>query len=86
MASDFNNLQLVITEVDGSVIAEITVSQNDTFSAVGRYRQHPWKILIQTGTEQNCINGLIYCSTWSELLPNNSVVITTINVLLMRRN
>ena len=57
MASDFNNLQLVITEVDGSVIApEITVSQNDTFSAVGRYRQHPWKILIQTGTEQNCIN------------------------------
>jgi hypothetical protein len=82
VASDFNNPQPVVTAVSGSwVVPTVTVSQNDAFSAIwvgigGTYG----KTLIQTGTEQDCINGVIYYSAWFELLPSDSVTIPTISV------
>lgn len=82
VASDFNNPQPVVTGVSGSwVVPEVAVSQNDTFSAIwvgigGLFG----KTLIQTGTEQDCINGAVSYYAWYELLPSDSVTITTMNV------
>jgi hypothetical protein len=82
VASDFNNPQPVITGVSGSwVVPEIETSQNDTFSAI-------WvgiggtvgMTLIQAGTEQDCISGTTYYSAWFELLPSDSVTISTIEI------
>lgn len=82
VASDFNNPQPVVTGVSGSWnVPEVAVSQNDTFSAIwigigGTFG----KTLIQTGTEQDCINGEALYFAWYEFLPYNSITITTINV------
>jgi len=72
----------LVTQVSGSwVVPQIQSSQNDTFSAVwigiGGFFGHT---LIQTGTEQDCINGVIYYSAWFELLPAEAVTITTIDI------
>jgi len=82
VASNFSDPKPVVTGVTGSwVVPEVQISQNDTFSAVwigiGGTFGHT---LIQTGTEQDCINGTLYYSAWYELLPNYSDTITTIEV------
>jgi hypothetical protein len=82
VVSDSGNPQPVFSGVNGSwTIPKVTPSQNDEFSAVwigigGQLDDS----LIQTGTEQDSINGTEAYSAWYELLPNNSVTITTINV------
>ena len=82
VATDFNNPQPVISEVSGSwTVPEVAVAQTDTFSAIwigigGTFGM----TLIQTGTEQDCVNGLVSYSAWYELLPNNAVTIPTVNV------
>jgi hypothetical protein len=82
IASNFRDPPPVVTGVSGSwVVPQVEISQNDTFSAV-------WigidgffgKTLIQTGTEQDSAGGVLYYFAWYELLPNDSVTITTINV------
>jgi hypothetical protein len=81
-ATDFNNPQPAISGVSGSwTVPEVAVSQTDTFSAIwigigGTFGM----TLIQTGTEQDCVNGLVSYSAWYELLPDNSVTIPTVNV------
>lgn len=81
-AYDFNNPQPVITGVSGSwTVPQVTVSQNNTFSAVwvgigGTFGN----TLIQTGIEQDCINGVPTYSAWYELLPNLATTIQTMTV------
>lgn len=82
VASDFNNPQPVISEVSGSwTVPEVSISQNDRFSAIwigigGTFGTS----LIQVGTEQDCINGAVSYSAWYELLPENSITITTMEI------
>jgi hypothetical protein len=82
VASDFNDPQPVISGVSGSwTVPQITVSQNDTFSAIwvgigGTFGD----TLIQTGTEQDCINGVVSYYAWYELLPEDSITIATMDV------
>ncbi len=63
------------------IVPEVKVSENNTFSAVwvgiGGYGE---KTLIQTGTEQQCINGQVNYFAWYELLPNYLVRIRNIHV------
>ncbi len=82
VASNFSDPQPVVTGVWGSwVVPQVQISQNDTFSAVwvgiGGIFGHT---LIQTGTEQDCVGGTVSYSAWYELLPSDSVTITSINV------
>jgi hypothetical protein len=75
---NFSDPKPVITGVSGSwTVPEVKVSQNDTFSAIwvgiGGTFGHD---LIQTGTQQDSINGVTYYSAWYELLPFDSVTIT----------
>jgi len=82
VAIDFNNPQPVITAVTGSwVVPRVESGNVDTFSAIwvgigGTFGN----TLIQTGTEQDCVNGVAYYSAWFELLPSDSVTIPTIDV------
>lgn len=82
VASNFSDPQPSVIGVSGSwVVPQVQVSPNDTFSAIwvgiGGVFGHT---LIQTGTEQDCINGIVYYSAWYELLPSDSVTIPTIDV------
>ncbi len=82
VANNFSSPKPVVTGVSGSwTVPQVKVSQNDTFSAIwvgiGGFFGHT---LIQTGTEQDSINGTVYYSAWYELLPSDSVTITTIEV------
>jgi len=82
VAHNFADPQPLVTAVSGSwVVPHVQITQNDTFSAVwigiGGVFGHT---LIQTGTEQDCVGGTLYYFTWYELLPSDSVTITTINV------
>ncbi len=82
VATDFSNPQPVVTVVCGSwVVPQVQISQNDTFSAawigIGGFFDNT---LIQTGTEQDCINGTLYYDAWYELLPNDAIIIPTIDV------
>jgi Peptidase A4 family len=82
VASDFNNPQPKVSSVSGSwIVPTVQFSQNDAFSAVwvgigGTFGN----TLIQAGTEQDCIAGEVVYSAWFELLPADSVTITTVNV------
>lgn len=82
VVSDFNNPAPVVVGVNGSwTIPSVTVSPDDRFSAVwvgigGQLDQS----LIQTGTEQDSIGGVANYSAWYELLPNDAVTITSMNV------
>lgn len=82
VASDFNDPQPVVTGVSGSwIVPEIALSQNDTFSAIwigigGTFG----KTLIQTGTEQDCVNSETSYFAWYELLPDYSITIPTMSV------
>jgi hypothetical protein len=82
VAYNFSDPKPVITGVSGSwTVPEVKVSQNDTFSAmwvgIGGTFGHD---LIQTGTQQDSINGVTYYSAWYELLPFDSVTITTMDI------
>jgi len=83
VVSDYSNPQPVVVGVNGSWnVPQVTVSQADEFSAtwigIGGYLE---ETLIQTGTEQDSINGIAEYSAWYELLPNDSVTITTLDVM-----
>lgn len=82
VVSDYSNPQPVVIGVNGSWnVPTVTVSQSDEFSAtwigIGGYLE---ETLIQTGTEQDSINGIAEYSVWYELLPNDSITITTMDV------
>ena len=82
VASDIQNRSSVVNSVSASwTVPEIKPSENDTFSGVwvgiGGYGEDT---LIQTGTEQECINGKFVYYAWYELLPDHLVRISNINV------
>jgi len=82
VVSDFANPQPLVVGVSGSwTVPSVNVSPKDTFSAawVG-IGGHTDETLIQTGTEQDSIDGEAGYAAWYELLPNDSVTITTMNV------
>jgi hypothetical protein len=82
VVSDQLSPSRVFTNINASwTVPSVTDSQNDTFSAVwigigGQLDD----TLIQTGTEQDLIDGQLYYSAWYELLPADSVPIDAINV------
>jgi hypothetical protein len=82
ITSDQNNPSPVFRSIGASwTVPALTVSSGDTFSAVwigigGQLDD----TLIQTGTEQDSIGGQASYSAWYELLPADSVTISTINV------
>ena len=82
VASDLADPQPVIIGIKGSwTVPTVSVSQRSVFSAVwigigGQFDN----TLIQTGTEQDSNHGNVMYSAWYELLPNDSVTITAINV------
>lgn len=84
VASDFSNPQPVIVSVSASwVVPTVLTSVDDSFCAVwvgigGQFEGDG--TLIQTGSEQDSVSGNAVYSAWYELLPNDSVTITSINV------
>ncbi len=82
VASDLQNPQATVTSVTASwTVPRVVTSLQDEFSAIwigigGFFDQ----TLIQTGTEQDSIQGQAEYSVWYELLPQNSVTIDTISV------
>jgi hypothetical protein len=81
-ASDFQNRSPVVSSVSASwTVPEIKPSENDTFSGVwvgiGGYGE---ETLIQTGTEQEYINGKRSYYAWYELLPDYLVRIHNLHV------
>jgi hypothetical protein len=82
VASDLQNRSRVVSSVSASwTVPEVNASENDTFSAawvgIGGYGE---KTLIQTGTEQQCINGQVTYFAWYERLPDYLVRILNIHV------
>jgi hypothetical protein len=82
VASDIQNRSPAVSSVSASwTVPEIKSSENNTFSGVwvgiGGYGEDT---LIQTGTEQECINGKFVYYAWYELLPDHLVRIPNINV------
>jgi hypothetical protein len=82
VASDLQNPQASVTNVSASwTVPTVTVSSQDTFSAVwigiGGFFDNS---LIQTGTEQDSVQGQSEYSAWVEMLPQNSITIDTIAV------
>ncbi len=82
VASDIQNRSSVVSSVGASWrVPEIKLSENNTFSGVwigiGGYGEDT---LIQTGTEQECINGKFTYYTWYELVPDYLVPIPSIHV------
>jgi hypothetical protein len=82
VASDLQNPQASVTGVSASwTVPTVTISAQDTFSAVwigiGGYFDDT---LIQTGTEQDSIQGQSEYSAWLELVPRNSITIDRITV------
>jgi hypothetical protein len=74
--------QQEVTGISASwTVPAVAASAGDTFSAVwvgvGGFID---KTLIQTGTEQDSINGQPVYSVWYEMLPADSVTINTVNV------
>ena len=88
VANSLSDPQPLVTGISGSwIVPQVEFSVDDTFSAVwigigGQFDTPPQfdTSLIQTGTEQDCVGGVIYYFAWYELLPSDSVVITTIDV------
>ena len=81
-ASDFQNRSPLVSSVSASwTVPEIKPSENDTFSGVwvgiGGYGE---ETLIQTGTEQEYINGKRSYYAWYELLPDYLVRIHNLHV------
>jgi hypothetical protein len=82
VASDFANPQPIVLGVNSSwTVPTISLSLQNTYSAawIGIGGQLD-STLIQIGTEHDCVNGEPTYSVWYELLPGNSVPITTVNI------
>lgn len=82
IASGTQNRSQLVSSVSASwIVPEVKVSENDTFSAVwigiGGYEE---ETLIQTGTEQQCLNGHVSYFAWYELLPDYLVRITDMRI------
>jgi hypothetical protein len=82
VASDIQNRSPVVSSVSASwTVPEIKPSENNTFSGVwvgiGGYGEDT---LIQTGTEQEYIDGRVVYYAWYELLPDYLVRIPNIHV------
>jgi len=82
VASDIQNRSPVVNSVSASwTVPEIKPSENNTFSGVwvgiGGYGEDT---LIQTGTEQEYVNGQVAYYAWYELLPDHLVHIPNIHV------
>jgi hypothetical protein len=82
VASDVQNRSPVVSSVSASwTVPQIKPSENNTFSGVwigmGGYGEDT---LIQTGTEQEYINGRFTYYAWYELLPDYLVRIPNIHV------
>ena len=82
VASDLQNPQASVTSVSASwTVPTVTISTQDTFSAVwigiGGFFDNT---LIQTGTEQDSIQGQAEYSAWLELLPQTATTIDSISV------
>jgi hypothetical protein len=82
VASEIQNRSPVVSSVSASwTVPEIKLSENNTFSSVwvgiGGYGEDT---LIQTGTEQECINGKFVYYAWYELVPDSLVHIPNIHV------
>ena len=82
VASNFQNRQPVVSSVSASwTVPEVRASENDTESAVwigiGGYGD---KTLIQTGTDQQCVNGRVSYYAWYELIPDSVVRITNMRI------
>ena len=82
IASDVQNPQATVTSVTATwTVPTVKISAQDTFSAVwigigGFYDT----TLIQTGTEQDSIQGQSEYSAWVELLPQSSITIDSLIV------
>ena len=81
-ASDVQNRSPVVSSVSASwTVPEVKPSENDTFSGVwvgiGGYGE---ETLIQTGTEQEYVNGRRAYYAWYELLPDYLVRIHSLHV------
>ncbi len=82
VASDLQNPQSTVTSVSASwTVPKVVTSFQDEFSAIwigiGGFFDNS---LIQTGTEQDSIQGQSEYSAWLELLPQTSMTIDTITV------
>jgi hypothetical protein len=82
VASDVQNRSPVVSSICASWrVPGIKSSENDTFSGVwvgiGGYGEDT---LIQTGTEQEYVNGRVVYYAWYELLPDYLVRIPTVHV------
>ena len=85
VATNLDSPQPSVTAIEASwTVPGIGVSTRNSFSAAwigvgGEFeRDHT---LIQTGTEQDSINGVAKYSAWYELLPNYEVTIDSLSVL-----
>jgi len=82
VTSDLENPQNQVVGINASwTVPRIGVFSSDAYSSawIG-IGGHSEKTLIQTGTEQDSVNGQEYYSAWYELLPANAVRIDTISV------
>ena len=82
VASDVQNRSPVVSSVSASwVVPKVNPSENFTFSGmwvgIGGYGE---KTLIQTGTEQEYVNGRPVYYAWYELLPDYLIQIPRIHV------
>ena len=82
VASNFQNRQPMVSSVSASwIVPEVKASVNNTESAVwigvGGYGD---KTLIQTGTDQQCVNGRVSYYAWYELIPDPVVRITNMRI------
>jgi hypothetical protein len=82
VASDIQNPSPVISSVNASwTVPEVKPSENDTFAGVwvgiGGYGE---ETLIQTGTEQEYLNGRPVYYAWYELLPAYIVRIPNLHI------
>jgi hypothetical protein len=82
VAPDVQDQSPLVKSVNASWrVPEINPSENNTFSGVwvgiGGYGEDT---LIQTGTEQECIDGKVTYYSWYELLPAHLVRISDLNV------
>ena len=82
VASNLQNRQPVVSSISASwTVPEVRASENDTESAawigIGGYGD---KTLIQTGMDQQCVNGRISYYAWYELIPDHVVRITNMRI------
>jgi hypothetical protein len=82
VASDVQNRSSVVSSISASwTVPEVKPSENNTFSGVwvgiGGYGEES---LIQTGTEQEYVNGRLVYYAWYELLPDYLIHIPSLHV------